>query len=139
MTSIAIRGKDSVVTVCQRKVPDKLIVAESVSNIFNISDACGAIIVGNLNDAKFVVSWLRQQSADFKNKFAYEAPIHMLAKRLGQNLQKYSQYAGIRPFCVSITLVGCDVSSDHSASRSTHQDNQLDSRLCLLEPKSKRP
>jgi 20S proteasome subunit alpha 1 len=108
LTSIAIRGKDSVVTVCQRKVPDKLIVAESVSNIFNISDACGAIIVGNVNDAKFIVSWLRQQSADFKNKFAYEAPIHMLAKRLGQNLQKYSQYAGIRPFCVSVTLVGCD-------------------------------
>jgi 20S proteasome subunit alpha 1 len=59
-TSIAIRGKDSVVVCCQKKVPDKLIVAETVSNIFNISDACGAIIVGNMCDARFIVSWLRQ-------------------------------------------------------------------------------
>ena len=108
LTSISIRGKDSVAVCCQRKVPDKLIVASSVTNIFNISDACGAIIVGNMNDAKFIVQWLRQQAADFKQKFAYESPIHMLAKRLGQHLQKYSQYAGIRPFCINVTLVGCD-------------------------------
>ena len=60
MTSIAIRGKDSVVVCCQKKVPDKLIVADSVTSIFNISDACGAIMVGNMNDARFVVTWLRQ-------------------------------------------------------------------------------
>ena len=90
MTSIALRGKDSVVVCCQKKVPDKLIVPDSVTNIFNVSDACGAIIVGNLNDARFVVTWLRQQAADFKMKFAYEVPIHVLAKRLGQHLQKYS-------------------------------------------------
>jgi 20S proteasome subunit alpha 1 len=82
-TSIAIRGKDSVVVCCQKKVPDKLIVPESVTNIFNISDGCGAIIVGNMNDARFVVTWLRQQESDHKFKFGYEAPIHMIAKRLG--------------------------------------------------------
>ena len=27
---------------------------------------------------------------------------------LGNQLQKFSQYAGIRPFCVMVTLVGCD-------------------------------
>ena len=108
MTSIAIRGKDSVVVCCQKKVPDQLIVADSVTNIFTISDDCGAIIVGNMNDAKFIVSWLRQQASEHKFKFAYEAPIHMIAKRLGMYLQKYSQYAGIRPFCVSVTLIGCD-------------------------------
>ena len=108
MTSISLRGKDSVVVCCQKKVPDKLIVPDSVSNIFNISDACGAIIVGNMNDARYMVQWLRQQAAEHKMKFFYECPIHMLAKRLGQYLQKYSQYASMRPFCVSITLVGCD-------------------------------
>ena len=60
MTSIAIRGKDSVVVCGQRKVPDKLIVSESVTNIFAISDHCGAIIVGNMNDARYVITWLKQ-------------------------------------------------------------------------------
>ena len=58
-TSIAVRGKDSVVVCTQRKVPDKLIVPDSVTHVFNISDGIGAVIVGNMNDARFVVQWLR--------------------------------------------------------------------------------
>ncbi len=62
-TSIAVRGNDSVVVCSQRKVPDKLIVADSVTNIFSISDNIGVVIVGNMQDAKFVVTWLRHNAA----------------------------------------------------------------------------
>ena len=55
-TSIAVRGLDSVVVCSQKKVPDKLIVPTSKTNIFNISDTCGAIVVGNLNDAKLMIT-----------------------------------------------------------------------------------
>ena len=55
-TSIAVRGLDSVVVCTQRKIPDKLIVPSSKTNIFNISDTCGAIVVGNLNDAKLMIT-----------------------------------------------------------------------------------
>ena len=59
-TSIAIRGTDTVVVCTEKKVPDALIVADSVTNIFNICDDIGAVIIGNMNDARFVVQWLRQ-------------------------------------------------------------------------------
>ena len=62
-TSVAIRGNDSVVVCTQRKVPDKLIVAESITNIFSINDNLGVVMVGNMNDAKFVVTWLRNTAA----------------------------------------------------------------------------
>ena len=68
-TAIAVRGADSVVVCTQKTVPDKLIVADSVTNIFNISDGVGAVIVGNMNDARYLVSWLRSQAAEFKFKF----------------------------------------------------------------------
>ena len=70
-TSIAIKGKDSVVVCCAKKVPDKLIVPDSVTNIFSISDDCGAIIVGNMKDARYIVTLLSQQAKDFKMKFSY--------------------------------------------------------------------
>ena len=108
MTAIAVKGTDSVVVCSQRKVPDKLIVPSSVTNIFNIADTIGTIIVGNMNDAKFVVQWLRNNAAQFKFKNGYEIPIHVLATRLGNYLQKYSQYAYMRPFCVNTLLVGSD-------------------------------
>lgn len=108
-TAISVRGTDSVVVCTQKKVPDALIVPSSVTNIFNIADDIGAVIVGNMNDARFVVQWLRQQSATFKFKFSYEIPVHVLASYLSAYLQKFSQYSGMRPFCVIVTLVGCDV------------------------------
>ena len=89
-TALAVRGLDSVVVCTQKKLPDKMIVPESKTNIFNISDTCGAIIVGNMNDAKFIVVWLRNTSSQFKFKFGYEIPVHVLAAKLGLYLQKYS-------------------------------------------------
>ena len=58
-TAVATKGNDTVVVCTQKKVPDKLIVAESKTNIFNISDTIGAMIVGNMNDARFIIVWLR--------------------------------------------------------------------------------
>lgn len=107
-TSIAVRGNDTVVVCTQKKVPDKLIVPDSVSNIFAISDSRGAVIVGNMNDARFIVTWLRNAAASFKFKNGYEIPVHVLAQKLGQYLQKYSQYAYMRPFCVNTTIIGID-------------------------------
>ena len=108
MNAIAVRGVDSVVVCTQKKVPDKLIVADSVTNIFNVSDGIGAVFVGNMNDARIVLMMLRQEASSFKMKFFYEPPTRVLAQRLGAKLQQYSQYTGVRPFCVTVTLVGCD-------------------------------
>ena len=64
-TSIAIRGTDSVVVCTQKKVPDKLIVPDSVTNIYNIANGIGAVIVGNTNDARVMVSQIRATAAEF--------------------------------------------------------------------------
>ena len=62
-TSIAIRGKDSVVVCTEKKVPDAMIHPDSVSHVFNIADDIGAVIIGNMNDARYVVSMLRMQAS----------------------------------------------------------------------------
>ncbi len=107
-TSVAVRGNDSVVVCTQRKVPDKLIVANSITNIFHINDNIGVVMVGNMNDAKSLVTWLRHQAAQFKFKNGYMIPVPVLAQKLGHYLHKYSQYAYMRPFCVNTTIVGFD-------------------------------
>lgn len=59
MTAVAVKGDDSVVVCCQKKVPDKLVVPSSVTNIFNINETLGCIVVGNLNDSRYIITWLR--------------------------------------------------------------------------------
>jgi 20S proteasome subunit alpha 1 len=61
-----------------------------------------------MQDAKFVVTWLRHTAAQFKFKNGYFIPVPVLAQKLGNYLQKFSQYAYMRPFCVNTTIVGFD-------------------------------
>ena len=86
MNAIAVRGKDSVVVCSQKRVPDKLIVAESVTNIYNVADGIGAVVVGNMNDARVIIGMLRNEASQFKMKFFYEIPTRILASRLGAQL-----------------------------------------------------
>ena len=65
-------------------------------------------MVGNMNDARIMVTQIRNIAAQFKYDNQYEIPVPVLAQRMGNELQRYSQRAGIRPFCCMITLVGCD-------------------------------
>ena len=89
-TSIAIRGADSVVVCTEKKVPDTMIVPDSVRHVFNVADDIGVVIVGNPQDARFVVMWLRMVASEFKYKWAYEIPVHVLASQLASYMQKYS-------------------------------------------------
>lgn len=54
-TSIAVRGKDSVCMVTQKKVPDKLIDPTSVTHMFAITKHLGMLVTGIMTDAKSLV------------------------------------------------------------------------------------
>ena len=50
----------------------------------------------------------RQEAAEFRYKYGYEIPTDMLAKRVANINQVYTQQAAMRPYGVSMILVGYD-------------------------------
>lgn len=46
VTSIGLRGENCAVVITQKKVPDKLIVAESVTHLFSITANIGCVMTG---------------------------------------------------------------------------------------------
>ena len=48
LTSVGIRGKDSCAVITQKKVPDKLLVADTVTHLFPISENVGCVMTGML-------------------------------------------------------------------------------------------
>merc|ERR1711935_175896 len=108
LTAVAVRGDDTVVVVCQKKVPDKMLDASTISNMWTISDNVGAAIIGHIGDSRFQAQRMRQEAADFHHKFAYECPVDFLAHRMGDVAQVYTQHAYMRPIGAASIMIGID-------------------------------
>jgi len=107
-TSIAVRGKDSVCVVTQKKVPDKLLDPTSITHMFPITKNLGMIVTGIMTDAKSLVQKARQTASEFKFKYGYEIPVDFLARRMADQAQVYTQHAYMRPMGVVSILCAID-------------------------------
>ncbi|THX07303.1 proteasome core particle subunit alpha 1, partial [Aureobasidium pullulans] len=108
ITSVGVRGKDCAVVISQKKVPDKLIDPSSVSYIHRLSPSVGCVMTGSIADARASVMRARGEAAEFRYKNGYEMPCDVLAKRLANISQVYTQRAYMRPLGVATTLISVD-------------------------------
>ncbi|KAK1313317.1 Proteasome subunit alpha type-6 [Acorus calamus] len=108
ITSIGVRGKDSVCVVTQKKVPDKLLDQTSVTHLFAITKYLGLLATGMTADAKSLVQQARNEAAEFKFKWGYEMPGDVLAKWIADKSQIYTQHAYMRPLGVVAMVLGID-------------------------------
>lgn len=77
---------------------DRLIDPSSVSYIFKISPSVGCVMTGSIADARACVDRARGEAAEFKYKYGYEMPCDVLAKRMANINQVYTQRVGLIPF-----------------------------------------
>ncbi|CAG8514014.1 11768_t:CDS:2, partial [Scutellospora calospora] len=101
ITTVGVRGQDSVVI-------DKLLDPSTVTHTFHLTPYVGCVMTGLIADARAQVTRARQEAADFRYKFGYEIPTDMLAKRVANINQVYTQHAAMRPLGVSMILIGYD-------------------------------
>ena len=107
-TAIGVVCKDGVILVADKRVADKLIVAEAVEKIFQIDKHIGATAVGYIMDGRILVE--RAQLIAQQHQITYSVPIDTVAlvKEISDIKQSYTQYGGARPFGVSILFMGMD-------------------------------
>ncbi len=76
--------------------------------IFEIDEHIGAAVVGLASDANVLIEQARISAQN--NRLLYDEPIdvEIISKRIGDLKQMYTQYAGVRPFGVSVIFVGID-------------------------------
>ncbi|XP_019453614.1 PREDICTED: proteasome subunit alpha type-6-like [Lupinus angustifolius] len=111
ITSIGVRGKDSVCVVTQKKVPDKLLDQTSVSHLFPITKYLGLLATGMTADAKTLVQQARNEAAEFRHKWGFEMPVDILARWIADKSQVYTQHAYMRPLGVVAMVLGIDEES----------------------------
>ncbi len=107
-TVIGLIGKNAVVFIAQKRIPDNLIVVDSIEKIFQVDSHIGAAASGLISDARVLVK--RAQEEARKYQVTYDEPIDVqtLVRELCDFKQFYTQYGGIRPFGVSLLIGGVD-------------------------------
>ncbi|CAD5318199.1 unnamed protein product [Arabidopsis thaliana] len=108
ITSIGVRGKDSVCVVTQKKVPDKLLDQSSVSHLFPVTKYLGLLATGMTADSRSLVQQARNEAAEFRFQYGYEMPADILAKWIADKSQVYTQHAYMRPLGVVAMVLGID-------------------------------
>jgi len=76
--------------------------------IYEVDEHIGATVVGLAADARILIDQARIDAQI--NRLTYDEPIdvEVVAKRIGDIKQLYTQHAGVRPFGVSIIFGGVD-------------------------------
>ncbi|PIN86768.1 proteasome endopeptidase complex, archaeal, alpha subunit [Candidatus Woesearchaeota archaeon CG10_big_fil_rev_8_21_14_0_10_44_13] len=107
-TAIGMVCKDGVLLVTDKRIVDPLIVAESVEKIFKIDDHMGATAAGILSDARLLIE--RAQVKAQQHQVTFDSPIDTMTivKDICDLKQMCTQSGGLRPFGVSLLIVGVD-------------------------------
>ena len=103
--AVGVKCKDGIVIAVEEK-SRKLQISEIAQKIFQIDDHIGVAAAGYIPDARSQVDNARFFSQS--NKLIYDEPVDVetVAKHLADQCQQFTQYAGVRPFGVSLILGG---------------------------------
>jgi len=108
LTGVAIRGKDSVCVVTQKKVPDRLMEPSSVTHLFKLTQKIGVCVTGPMADSKSMVQRARYESGKWAFDNGYPMPVSVLSRRMADLAQVNTQAASSRPLACIGLFVGVD-------------------------------
>lgn len=105
-TSVGVVNKEGVVLVAHKRIASPLVVGDSHEKIFLIDKHVAAASSGLVADARKLVEFARVEAQKHRLTFDEDMPIEVLAKHVGDHIQFFTQYAGVRPYGVSLLLAG---------------------------------
>jgi proteasome alpha subunit len=107
-TSVGIKASDGVVLLVDKRITSRLLEPQSTEKIFQVDDHIGAVTSGLVADARALVDRARVDAQ--VNRVVYNEPIgvEVLAKKICDHKQTFTQYGGVRPYGTALLIGGVD-------------------------------
>ncbi len=105
-TAVGIKCAEGVVLIVDKRVSSRLLEPVSIEKIFRIDNHIGVASSGLVGDARSLVDRARVESQI--NRVSYDEPIdvEVLAKKLCDHMQVYTQFGGARPYGTALLIAG---------------------------------
>lgn len=106
--AVGIKALNGAVLVTEKRSPSVLVDQGSIEKVAKICDNIGMVYAGMGPDARVLVSKARKSAQSYKQTYGEYPPVAMLVKEVASVMQEYTQSGGVRPFGVSLLIVGVD-------------------------------
>jgi len=105
---VGVSSPEGVVLAANETPESRLEDPKFFMKIFQLDEHVGSAVAGLISDARVLIDQARVYCQS--NRLLYDEPvdIEILTKRIGDQAQVYTQHAGVRPYGVSMILVGLD-------------------------------
>ena len=107
-TAVGIVCKDGVVLAVDRRVTSRLVKIRSIEKIYQIDDHVAAATSGLVADSRVLIDRARLEAQIYRVTYGEEISVELLAKKICDIKQAYTQHGGVRPFGVSLLIAGID-------------------------------
>lgn len=106
-TTIGIAFEGGAILIAAKAI-QKLMVPESIEKIAKIDEHIGAAACGILADCRVLIDYARMRAQ--VNRITYNEPIEIaaLVKDVSDRKQRFTQIGGVRPYGVSMLMMGED-------------------------------
>ncbi len=107
-TAVGIVFKDGGLIATDKLIKSKLVNVKSIEKVFKIDDHVGAVASGLVADARKLIDHARIEAQREKVTYGESIPVETLTRSICDLKQSYTQYGGVRPFGVSLIILGVD-------------------------------
>lgn len=99
---------NGVLLAADKHITSELVLPESIEKLFKVDEHIGALSSGLVGDARRLIKIARQKAQENIALYEEKIPVLTLAREVSSIKQVFTQYAGIRPFGVSLIIAGVD-------------------------------
>ncbi len=108
-TAVGIKAQDGVVLLVDKHIASRLMEPESIEKIYQVDDHIGAATSGLVADARALIDRARTEAQMHQLTYGEKISMEVLAKRICDHKQTYTQFGGVRPYGTSLLLAGVDL------------------------------